>query len=158
MHNTVPPCQVTSTHVDCIYSNHRQQAENRDEFKSLFKGDRCTLYPSVCGRWGKSNFHAWKYFPTKEVACIKCNKVGQLAIVCRRQAVHMLENEQLQQDSIFLREVQIVVCGCKSEVHLSGEAVPFKLYTRGSYCNTYQHVQLQQRWSPTSYKDKTVWA
>lgn len=57
--------------------------------------------------------------------------------------MHVLENEQLQQDSIFLREVQVEVCGCNSEMHLNGEIVSFKLYTRGSYSDTYQHVQLQ---------------
>lgn len=88
-----------------------------------------------CQKCGRFSSHNWRECLANNAECRKCRKRGHFAAVCRStQPVHeVLEEDELQQDTLFLGEVKEYTSGWHTNIELNGEVMFFKIDTGAAY-------------------------
>ncbi len=83
---------------------------------------------SKCSRCGKIPFHGWKECPAKDAECRNCHRRGHFAVVCRsrQQVQEVFEQQDIQEDSLYLGEVKDYNTGWYTDITLNGENISFK--------------------------------
>ncbi len=86
---------------------------------------------SKCSRCGKIPFHGWKECPAKDAECRNCHRRGHFAVVCRsrQQVQEVFEQQDIQEDSLYLGEVKDYNTGWYTDITLNGENISFKIDT-----------------------------